>query len=101
MSQGINHFHGHKKPVTPFDHLMYAVALIAPLLTVPQFLDVWIRKDASGLSLFTWSAYTVMSFLWLLYWKEHHKTWILLGHIIILLLNAGIVLGILIYGKSG
>lgn len=95
MSQGMNHFH--KKPVTPFDHLMYVVAVVAPLLTVPQFLDVWIRKDVSGLSLFTWSAYAVMSFLWLLYWKEHHKTWILLGHIIILLLNSGIVLGILLY----
>ncbi len=97
MSQGMHHYHDHKKPVTLLDHIMYGIALIGPLFTVPQFLDVWVKQDVSGLSLFTWSAYALFSFLWLLYWIEQHKTVILIGHVIILFLNIGIVLGIFLF----
>ncbi len=76
---------------------MYAVAFVAPIFTVPQFFQVWSTKDAGGVSLVTWGAYTFSSFLWLLYWKEHKEKWILVSQFLIFLLNLGIVTGILLY----
>lgn len=96
MLQGTHH-PLHKKPVTAYDHFMYVVAVISPFVTVPQFLDVWTRRNVEGLSLFTWGAYSIVAFLWLFYWKEHNKLWIFFGHIIILLLNLGIVAAIILY----
>jgi uncharacterized protein with PQ loop repeat len=76
---------------------MYVVAFAAPFFTVPQFVEIWTTKNTSGLSLVTWAAYTVVSFLWLLYWKEHEEKWILISQSLIVLLNAGILAGILLY----
>jgi uncharacterized protein with PQ loop repeat len=96
MLQGTHH-HPHKKPITGLDHVMYAVALLSPFVTVPQVIDIWTNKDASGLSVFTWGAYTLISFMWILYWREHQEKWILVSQILIVILNAGVLLGILVY----
>lgn len=95
MSQGLHH-HPHKN-ISSFDKLMHVVAFLAPLMTVPQFYQIWVHKDASGVSLTTWSAYTISSFLWLIYCREHHEMPILFSQILISLLNVGIVIGILLY----
>ncbi|OGH11448.1 MAG: hypothetical protein A3B38_01360 [Candidatus Levybacteria bacterium RIFCSPLOWO2_01_FULL_36_13] len=97
MLQGM-HQHLHKKPVSLFDHIMYIVAFLGPLFTIPQFLQVWTKQDVAGLSFTTWGAYTISSFLWLFYWKEHHKTWIFFSQILIFTLNLGIVSGIWYFG---
>ena len=99
MLQG-THQHPHKKPITLLDHIIYVVAFMAPLFTVPQFYEIWTRRDASGVSIITWGAYTISSFLWLLYWKEHKEKWIRFSQTLIFLLNVGIVFGILLYGKT-
>ena len=96
MLQGTHH-HPHKKPLSGFDHLMYVVAFVAPLFTVPQFFDLWTTKDASGLSLPTWGAYAISSLLWLFYWREHKEKWIVMSQLIIVVLNAGIVAGIWLF----
>lgn len=96
MLQGTHH-HPHKKPVSALDHFMYAVAFLSPLFTLPQFYDIWVKRDVAGVSLTTWGAYTVSSFLWLLYWKEHNEMWILISQVLIFALNLGIVAGILLY----
>lgn len=99
MLQG-THQHPHKKPVTPFDHLMQLVAFLAPFLTIPQFLDIMTTKNVSGLSITTWGGYTIVSVLWVFYWKEHHQKWIFVSQVMISLLNAGILAGILLYSTS-
>src|SRR5690349_891168 len=96
MLQGTHH-HPHKKPITVIDHLMYLIAFLSPVLTVPQFLDIWANKNASGLSALTWGGYTVASFFWLFYWREHNEKWILISQIVIFLLNAGVFVGILMF----
>lgn len=96
MLQGL-HFHTHKKPITPFDHIMHSVAFISPIMTIPQFYDIWVHRQVAGVSLTSWTAWTVTSFLWLLYWREHHEIPILVSQILIVILNIGIVIGIILY----
>lgn len=96
MLQGL-HFHHHKKPISLFDKIMHFVAFISPLMTIPQFYDIWAHGQVAGVSLTSWTAYTVTSFLWLIYWREHNEIAILFSQILISLLNIGIVVGILLY----
>jgi len=46
---------------------MLIFALIEPLATIPQIYNIWIYKDTSGVSLATWTFYSLTYFIWLLY----------------------------------
>ncbi len=80
------------------DRVIYPVALLGPIVTVPQFLDVWTSKDASGLSLLTWSSWVVISVFWLIYGMLHKESPIIFANILWILVQGGTVLGILLYG---
>jgi len=55
------------KPKSNFEKFMLIFALIEPLATIPQIYNIWIYKDTSGVSLVTWTFYSLTSFIWLLY----------------------------------
>src|SRR5437016_12537097 len=67
--------------VAIFNHVMYAVALIAPLMTLPQVWEVWIKQQTGGVSLLTWSAYAATSFLWVIYGFANHEKPIILSQL--------------------
>lgn len=76
---------------------MYGISIVGALFTLPQFLQIWIQKQAQGVSLLTWSAYTCLSGLWLLYGVVHKEKQIILAQALLLLLDLGVVVGMLLY----
>jgi uncharacterized protein with PQ loop repeat len=50
-----------------FDTFVLAVAIIEPLSTVPQIVDVYTSKDAHSLSLLSWLLFMSASVTWLAY----------------------------------
>jgi len=78
-----------------FDKLIYPVGLIAPIMTIPQVFDVWVRKSTQGASLSTWGAYTIVTFFWILYGLLHKEKPIILINSLLLILDFAIVYGIL------
>lgn len=100
MAQGHHYIKRHKHSprnafFTSFDKFMYIVAFIAPVMTIPQFLDVWVHHQTQGVSLATWSAYALGSALWLVYGALHKDKILVLGNILIVGLDAAIVVGVL------
>lgn len=47
--------------------LVLAMAVIEPLMTIPQIYEIWIKKQTAGVSLLTWSFYILAAIVWLLY----------------------------------
>lgn len=80
-----------------FDHLMYGIALIAPVMTLPQLYQVWVFRQTKGVSLLTWGAYAIVSGLWLAYGIHHKDKPLILTQCLLLLLDTGIVLGVLMH----
>jgi MtN3 and saliva related transmembrane protein len=80
------------------DDLMYVVALIAPVMTIPQLLQVWSHKQSQGgVSILTWGAYASVSGLWLVYGIVHKEKPIMLTQFLLLILDSLIVIGVLFY----
>ena len=79
------------------DKLIYPVALIAPIMTIPQLLTVWIQRESQGVSLLTWCAYTAVSGIWIIYGLYHKEKPIILTNLLLFVFDASIVLGVLFY----
>ncbi|MBI4153270.1 hypothetical protein HY497_01990 [Candidatus Woesearchaeota archaeon] len=104
-SLGLRHYEKHKK-LQPhsnrwkqyLDRGMFFVALIGPLVTLPQVVKIWSAKDASNLSPITWSTWLALAFVWLIYGVSHNEKPIVAVNIGWILINTSIVLAILLYG---
>ena len=79
------------------DNLIYPIAVAAPLMTIPQLLNIWIQRKTQGVSLLTWGAYAIVSFLWIIYGLYHKEKPIVLTNLLLFLLDSLIVLGVLLY----
>jgi uncharacterized protein with PQ loop repeat len=113
MNGGLHHLHLRKRmtqkavcepypartPALRFlDRFMIMVALYSPLALLPQVIQVFEAKSATGLSLFTWASLTLVNTLWMVYGFVHKDNPVLISGALIALLDLAIVAGILTYG---
>jgi MtN3 and saliva related transmembrane protein len=79
------------------DKVMFFIAIAGPLATLPQVYQVFMTKDAKGLSLITWLVWTALSCLWALYGYLHKEVPILVSNIIYIVLQSAVVIAIIMY----
>ncbi len=53
------------------DAIVYPVGVAGILCALPQVAEVWINHNAAGISIFTWSVWSVFSLVWVLYGIVH------------------------------
>ena len=120
MASGFHHFHKRqrkkelkatpKKVKSPFetpsktklrgfmDTIIYAVAILGPLIAIPQVLKIWSLKEASGVSLVTWVGYLAGGFFWLTYGILHKEKPIIITNALWIFVQVFIIVGIIMYG---
>lgn len=86
----------HEKTLRTLDRCMYIIGLVGPVMTLPQVFDAY-NKHIQGLSLPTWFAYTIVSFLWFCYGAIHKEKPIIIANFLYFVFDASIVLAILFY----
>ncbi len=99
MGQGFHNVHKgrHKEPQKrALDKLMYGIGLIAPVMTIPQLLQIWQNHKTQGVSITTWAAYAFVAALWLVYGLIHKEKPIILTNVLLVIVDIGIVVGILL-----
>lgn len=79
------------------DHAMIFIAMLSPIMLLPQALQVFVTKDASSLSIYTWSGLTVLNLLWATYGFVHKDKPILIASASVALIDLVIVIGIVSY----
>jgi len=99
----IHHLHKRKiargkKPTSLFDKFMYLIAIVIPLLTIPQIILIWVNKSAQDISLITWGAYLFSAICWLIYSIIHKEKPLIANSILWVLLEALVIVGVIIYG---
>jgi MtN3 and saliva related transmembrane protein len=80
------------------DRIMVFIATAGPIAVLPQMFDVFFTKNVTGLSLTTWTLWTLLSFVWLLYGVLHKEPPIIVSNILYIVLQGLVVGGILMYG---
>ena len=91
-------FHtSHKGNNHLIDELIYIVAFIGPLMTIPQVTTIWLERKVEGISIITWSSYGVLAIFWISYGLIHKERPIILANFLFLFVNTTIVIGVLIF----
>jgi uncharacterized protein with PQ loop repeat len=56
-----------KQKRTLLTRTVLAIAIIEPMLTIPQIYEIWVNNNAGGVSPLTWGLYTIPAIVWLMY----------------------------------
>ncbi len=84
---------------TKFDEMMVVAGLISPLATIPQIVKLYAThtQHAVGQSLTTWTVYTAISVLWVVYGVVNRQLAILVGNCLGTIMYGIVVIGIVIH----
>ena len=108
---GLHHFQKRKRvhiKLEPYPHpdklkrtidlLISPVVIFGILLTIPQIKEVWIDRNAAGVSAMTWAAYVVVSIFWLIYGITHKEKPIIMSSALWIIAYGLVVIGAVLYG---
>jgi uncharacterized protein with PQ loop repeat len=88
---------GAMQPVSAMERLLRTLSVVTMLMTVPQVVTIWAARDAGGVSLLSWATYLVSACLWFVYGLRKRDKTIYLACIGWIVLDAGIVAGIVFH----
>ena len=80
------------------DKSIYVVAIVGPVMTIPQVTKIWISKNAAGISLISWVTYLITAFFWLIYGHLHKVKPIIFSGYLWIVLEVLIIIGAVLYG---
>jgi len=78
------------------DKILGAFSIVTMLATVPQVINVWSSRGASGVSLISWLAYLIAACLWFVHGVRKRDPSIYVACIGWISLDAAIVIGLLV-----
>lgn len=101
MPHAAHHVHikSHKdlKDNLLLSRLVLGMAIIEPLMTLPQIYKIWVRHETAGVSFATWAFFITAAIVWLLYGIQLKNIPIIVSSTLWILVEGGIVLGLMIY----
>lgn len=110
-SSGLHHYHmrkrlrlhhepfPHPNPVKRFmDTAIYFAGIFGPLMTLPQLFNIWVLKNAEGVSILSWIGLLCGALFWLVYAILHKEKPLILTYSSWIFFEIMIIIGILIYG---
>lgn len=85
------------KWVNLLDKIILVLAVIGPLMVLPQVIKIFINKSSGDLSLFTWLSAFIFAIFWLTYGFMHKEKPIIIANTLAIIINFLIVIGIWMY----
>lgn len=73
------------------------IAVIEPLMTLPQVYEIWVMKKAEGVSSLTWGLYLIAAVIWLFYGLQLKDKPIIISSILWLFFESAVVIGTIMY----
>lgn len=102
-SLGLRHLHKEKKDnltfKKSFDKFVYLIVFLVPLAHLPQIIKIWFHKDASGISLISWSSFFLFSLFWLTYGIIHREKPLIFMNGLLLVMQSIILIGGYLYNS--
>jgi uncharacterized protein with PQ loop repeat len=79
------------------DNTLLVVAVIGPMMNIPQIFKIFYYQNASSISLFSFSFFALFNILWLMYGIVHREKPIIIAYILWLTTNIFIITGTILY----
>jgi uncharacterized protein with PQ loop repeat len=80
------------------DRATYVVAIIEPIITIPQAADIFIHHTAAGISLTSWIGYEILTVVWIWYAYVHRNKLIMIYNLLYFVVQTVIIFGGIMYG---
>jgi uncharacterized protein with PQ loop repeat len=68
------------KRIRYLDKFLVVIALVGPLVSLPQILQIHILKDATGVSALSWGLYALFNVPWIAYGLVHREKPIIIAY---------------------
>jgi uncharacterized protein with PQ loop repeat len=111
MGAGMQHLHARKrfhqhlqeyphpnKWINRLDKILLVIAVIGPIMNIPQALQIFLTKNASGVSFISFGCFAFFDLFWLTYGIVHKEKPLILAYILWFMTNIAVVTGIVMYG---
>ncbi|MEO8065567.1 MAG: PQ-loop domain-containing transporter [Candidatus Doudnabacteria bacterium] len=79
------------------DDMAYVIGVLSAVFNIPQLVEIWVNKNATGVSSLSWTGFSLVSVFWLYYSIVHKEKALILTFSLTLILQAAIALGSFIY----
>lgn len=87
------------KTKKPIDVSMWFFSIVGPLSSLPQVLEIFLKKEARGVSVTSWVLYLVISISAMAYAIIHREKVILASNLLWSVMYLLVIVGALMYGK--
>jgi uncharacterized protein with PQ loop repeat len=107
---GLHHIHKRKRfheKLEPYPHenkwikrldeFLLFVAVVAPIMSIPQIFKIYSTKTAAGVSALSFGFFAFFNIPWIIYGIVHKEKPIVITYILWLICNTSIVVGTLLY----
>jgi len=86
------------KWINRLDKLLLIIAAVGPIMNIPQAIHIFALKNASGVSLISFSSFAFFDIFWLIYGIVHKEKPIIIAYALWFITNLVVVAGIIMYG---
>jgi len=76
---------------------MFPVALIGPIMMIPQISKIYIEKDASSIAISSWILFLFSASFWMIYGFYHKEKVIIISNIARLCAYIFVIVGVILY----
>lgn len=80
------------------DKIILVVAVLEPLCTLPQIIEIYDSKDASGVSILTWVGLNILTTVWIWYAIIRKQKVVLIYQTLFFIFDTILIIGAIIYG---
>jgi uncharacterized protein with PQ loop repeat len=78
-----------------FQSLMLVVAVVEPSTTLPQIYEIWVKHQAAGVSVLTWSLFVLVAVFWLFYGLKIKDKPVLIASCLWVIMELAVVFGVI------
>jgi uncharacterized protein with PQ loop repeat len=82
-------------PQKKFNSIVLAMGVVEPLFTLPQAYNIWIKHNTVGVSLLTWSIFTIAAVVWCIYGVNIKSKPLAFSYAMYTIFNGIVVVGLL------
>lgn len=86
------------KWVRLLDRSILIVAILGPIMNLPQILKIYLNHSAAGVSALTFSLLLIMSIIWLIYGFVHKDKPIITSSALWIVSHTFVIFGTMLYG---
>ena len=83
--------------IRSLDRILVIIAIVGPLMALPQLLTIYLSKNADNISFISWGSWALMNLIWLAYGIVHKEKPIVITYSLWFIVNSLMALAPLIF----